>query len=227
MDVLEFHDPESESWMEKQAPKLHLLIGDSIGRDCGLRSRFRRDRFLNEARGGATWATVASRLPETMRRWEEEASAQGRMRGDVVIWLSGNDVYHRQTRLPSFSPETLETAADHAVEVTTTLLGKTENVLVLGPLPRLSGEMPGLRWERSAAFHLERRLSHQLPAAAKFIPLGRQLTKKLHNRYSFRPECAVWYAADGTHLSPEGYAKVADSAGLPVWLKMMSARAGQ
>ena len=70
--------------------------------------------------------------------------------------------------------------------------------------------------ERTSVYHLERRLVHRLPERVRFLQLGRQLTKKRHNRHN--AECAKWYASDGTHLSREGYEKLADV--LPVWLSM-------
>lgn len=219
MDVLEIDDPESRAWLERRRGKLHLLIGDSVARYSGMRSRIIADRLLNLSRGGATWASVALQLPELMDEWRRVAAAEERRLGTAVVWLTGNDVYDRLSGLPSFTDESLECAAQNAVSVVRQLGRETEQILVLGPLPRMSGEVMGGRWERTSAYHLERRLTHRLPGPVRFLQLGRQLTKKLHNRHSVTAECAKWYSSDGTHLSREGYEKIADV--LPVWLTMV------
>ena len=223
MDVLDLMDPDSRRWLDRQLPRLHFLVGDSVARDCGLQSRIRRDRFRNRARGGVTWATLDRDLPAILRSRDDAATARGRQRGDVVVWLSGNDVYNRQSLLPSFSPESLESVAVHANNVSRKLLEEANSVVVLGPLPRLSGEMFGARWEQTAAFHLERRLRHGLPKQVRFIPLGRQLTRKEHNRHAITPGCLPWYQPDRTHLSPAGYEKLQDSLEFPIWITMAAA----
>ena len=96
-----------------------------------------------------------------------------------------------------------------------------ERVIVLGPLPRLDGEINGARWEHTSAFHLERRLLHGLPEEVQFVPLGRQLTKKWAGRHSCVDGCARWYTMDSIRLSAEGYARLADI--ISVWLTMDAA----
>ena len=79
--------------------------------------------------------------------------------GSVVIWLTGNDIYNPWTLLPSIAEDRLQNIATCALHVTDQLLREAEQVLVMGPLPRLTCDMVGLNWEHSGAFHLERRLS--------------------------------------------------------------------
>ena len=94
MDVLEVSDPEAHRWLSRHlrrsAPPLHLLIGDSVARDAGLRSRLGRHQFLNLARGGATWASTADELHTILERWTSEAEERGRRLGEVVVWLSAH-----------------------------------------------------------------------------------------------------------------------------------------
>ena len=56
MEVLALDDPEVAAWAEEERPLLHLLMGDSVARDSGLRTRNDRDRVFCSARGGATGA---------------------------------------------------------------------------------------------------------------------------------------------------------------------------
>ena len=94
-----------------------------------------------------------------MRRWTEAAEQQARRQGSAVLWLVGNNVYSKMTLLPGFSDQSLEEVAER---------------IVLGPLARPSGNLTGQKWEVTAAFHLERRLRHHLPAGVQFTPLGRR-----------------------------------------------------
>ncbi|KAF0302673.1 hypothetical protein FJT64_025236 [Amphibalanus amphitrite] len=222
MDVLEVSDPEAGPWLDRQAPPLHLLIGDSIARDSGLRSRLPPDEFLSLARGGATWKSTARDLEDIIARWTTKAAEEGRRLGDAVIWLTGNDVYSRLTLLSSFSPETLEETGRLAADVCRRLLEKGR-VTVLGPLPRMSGEISGSRWETTASYHLERRLKHSLPPAVRLVPLGRQLLRRAGGRYCVVQECATSFRHDGVHLTAEGYARVADALQLPIWISLTAA----
>ena len=223
MDVLTISDPGATSWLERRLPKLHLLLGDSIARDSGMISRLRNDVIFSRARGGATWSSLGRSLPDLLREWSAEAEELGRTRGAVLVWITGNDVYNRYTGLSSYSENILMDVSDHAGSVIHTLMLQATEVIVLGPLPRLSGEVMGTRWEQTAAFHLERRLFHQLPRGTRFVPLGRQLTRKSGGRYACVAGCQGWYSGDGVHLSPAGYAKLADAAELPVWLRLSAA----
>ena len=223
MEVLVLNDPETTARAEEQLPLLHLLLGDSVARDSGMRTRAAQDAFFCAARGGATWSSLAERLPGVLEGWSREAAAQERRRGSVVVWMSGNDVYSQQTLLPSYSDDSLEKAAQHAVLITKRLLAETSQVLVLGPLPRLSGDMIGLSWEQSAFFQLERRLLHRLPSEVTFVTLGRQLTRKSLGKHTLTHQCLEWYALDRTHLSRSGYGKLAGAAKFPDWLKLAAA----
>ena len=123
MDVLELDDPESRAWLERQRGKLHLLIGDSVARYSGMRSRINADRLLNLSRGGATWASVALQLPELMDEWRRVAAAEERRLGTAVVWLTGNDVYDRLSGLPSFTDVSLECAKWYASDTVPTSRG--------------------------------------------------------------------------------------------------------
>ena len=223
MDVLEIDDVQAAPWLRRQLPPLHLLLGDSVARDAGVRSRLNKDAFLQRAYGGATWKSLSRNVPEIIREWSQEAASQGRRLGSAVLWLTGNDVYSRHSGMASFPENRLAETAGYAVEVCRALARSADRIFVLGPLPRLSGEVTGTRWEQTAAFHLERRLHHQMPAEVYFIRWGRQLLKKSLERYSCIPDCQVWFQADGTHLTAAGYGKLADAAELPIWLKLAAA----
>ena len=184
MDVLNLADPEASSWLEAQLPQLHLLLGDSVARDSMMGSRIRDDEFLSRTKGGDSWCSLHRDLQDHIHAWDRETSAAGRRRGAAVVWMSGNDIYNKFSGLSSYSEDKLMSLADLARDTTESLLGITEKVIVLGPLPRLSGEVSGARWERTSAFHLERRLLHQLPQEVCFVPLGRQLTKMWAGRHS-------------------------------------------
>ena len=223
MDVLEISDVQARPWLRRQLPPLHLLLGDSVARDAGVRSRFNKDAFLQRAYGGATWTSLSCDVSEIIREWSQEATSRGRRLGSAVLWLTGNDVYQRRSGMASFPEDRLAEIAGQAGEVCRALAKSADKIFVLGPLPRLSGEVTGTRWEQTAAFHLERRLHHQLPKGVYFVRWGRQLMKKNLGRYSCVPGCQRWYQEDGTHLTGAGYSKLADSAELPIWLRMDAA----
>ena len=93
-------------------------------------------------------------------------------------------------------------------------------MVILGPLPRLSGEtgpdgMWSHPWEHSAAFHLERRLQHRLPRGAVFVKMDRLLIRNFAGRSSIFRGCAHRYAKDGEHMTEAGYARLADSPDVP------------
>ena len=116
--------------------------------------------------------------------------------------------------------ESLNIIGHDAVSVLEQLLGQVETVLVLGALPRLSGDPIGCKWEHTAGYHMERRLVHRLPKEVRYCKFGRQLTKKVKGRHAMTEGNAEWYALDRTHLSMEGYEKLADANEFPVWLTM-------
>ena len=222
-DLLIIRDPDAAPLFRRQRPRLHLLLDDSIARDCGLETRLIRDAFLRRARGGATWRSLRRDLQDFVKEWDRVAADRGRLLGTAVVWMTGNEMYSRLSGLGNISKDALEEVANNASDVVRRLLEVAEAVLVFGPLPRLSGETMGTRWEQTTAFHLERRLYHQLPQGARLIRLGRQLTRKAGGRYSCIKTCSVWYKEDGVHVSAAGFRKLADAAELPVWLRMAAA----
>ena len=232
MSDLELSDAEAAGWFRRnesagpgtrtmrlatrdKRPRLHMLLGDSVARRADLASRFPGDEVLNRANGGETWSSVLAHLNSDIAAWQTAATARGLLTGNVIIWMSGNDVYNRLTYLASFTKERLETIGRTARAVVQRLEDLADHITVLGPLPRLAGEVAEATWESTAAYHCERTLM-RMEASAKFVPLGRCLTRKISkNRHGLKG-CAKWYMPDGIHLSPEGYEKVGDA--LPVWM---------
>ena len=226
----------SDDTMEPTGPgRLHLLLGDSVARDSGLKVADVADDILRRARGGATWSSTLRRLPEDLAAWKSATSAFGLNLGLAVVWLSGNDIYSRLTGLPQKDRDHLAEIKGVARRVVRDLsqVGHVAEGGVLqegghvtggggssdsGPLPRLAGELSGATWGSSAAFHLERALlKTDFGESVKVVPMGRALTKKIsHKRSGICPGNAVWYRRDGVHLSKAGYAKVASK--LPDWL---------
>ena len=219
-DILELHDPEIQPWMESQLPSLHLLAGDSVARGGGLQPTNPRDRVFSQAVGGATWASLDRELPDIIRRWTAEAERQGRRRGGAIVWLSGNDVYSRLSGLQSFTEEKLDNIAEKAQRVVARLLEETDDVTILGPLPRPSADLIDLRWEDSGSYQLDRALYHRLPRSATLVPLGRQLTQKDQKKHVLKRSCLTWFRQDRTHLSPAGYKKLAKARSWPSWLQL-------
>ena len=222
-DVLTLAESSAGRWFARHLPPLHVVLGDSIARDAKFRSRFSHHDFLQLATGGATWRSTELKLTNHLEAWRREATVRGRRLGTAIVWHSGNDVYHRSTRLPHYDEETLSAAAKSASGIINSLLQEAEAVVVFGPLPRLRGEtgpdgMWSRPWEHTAAFHLERRLRHRLPRGAVFVRMGGLLTRKYAGRSSIFRGCAHWYAEDGVHMTEAGYARLADSPDLPVWI---------
>ncbi|KAF0301930.1 hypothetical protein FJT64_025935 [Amphibalanus amphitrite] len=133
--------------------------------------------------------------------------------------MTGNDIYSRLTGLPSASDKTLLRMSGNATEVTDALLGIAEAVIVLGPVVRLDGEILPVQWEDTAAYAAERHLKHTLPREVDFVPVGRQLTKKLWKRAHCVSDCKQWYELDQIHINPEGFRKMAAAEGLPSWIR--------
>ena len=223
MDVLRVSDPGAGPWLRRQTPPLHLLLGDSVARGCQMRSRLRRERMRNGAWGGATWSELREELDGVLGAWEQEAAAEGRRLGSAVIWMTGNDVYSKESGLRCDGDSRLADIAEDAKYVTRRLLRMAERVLVLGPLPRYGAELSGTPWICTAAYRLERRLLHQLPRRVKLITLGRQLCRKNRGDYAIGHKCAGWFTRDRVHISPTGLGKLLDAGALPVWLTMDAA----
>ena len=140
-EILNLHDDEAGPWLDAQQPRLHVVLGDSVARDCGLHAGQANDRVLNLSKGGATWATLRDGLEERMTTWRQVARDEGRRLGVAVVWLSGNDVYSRITGLPCASEEVLWLMQESAKGVTDALLDAAEGVVVLGPIARLGSEV--------------------------------------------------------------------------------------
>lgn len=224
MDVLELEDRRDRAWFDGRGPRLHLLLGDSVARDGWLESRLPRDRFLHRARSSETWESLEEDLTELLDDWRREARRQGRQLGNVVIWNTGNDVYRKSTGRPNSTEEVLQAVAGKAIDVVQQLQGAgAERIVVLGPLARWEGELTGTEWQQTAAFHLERRLANRLPGFVQLVKLGRQLTRKQYGRQAITLGCRQWYQQDGVHISPAGYAKLADAEGLPLWMRLGAA----
>ena len=211
---------------------VHLVIGDSIGRDSGLASRMKNDVVLNRCRGGATAQSIFAGLELDLRHWEMSATAHQLPRGWAVYWVSANNVYSRFTGGSNLDPGLMSTCSLNVQRTVEMLLTRTQRILVLGPLPRLDGDLAGLAWEKTAAFHLERAAKRAVEAVAanhteariQFVPLGRCLTKKQGGRHCVRPECAGWFRGDLVHLSLSGYEKLADAQHLPIWVRLGGSR---
>ena len=201
---------------------LHLLLGDSVARRSKLKASDRDATVFRRARGGATWSSVLHKLPEDIAAWRSMAAAHGMDVGNVAIWLSGNDVYSRISGLPVKDPVRLADTVRTARKVFDQLRREVPGVRidVLGPLPRLSGELLGVTWESTSAFHLERALYKQnFGDGVTVVKLGRGLTKKItHKRSGLCEGCLKWFRRDRTHLSTLGYRKLASK--LPTWLRM-------
>ena len=192
MSVLELVDGDAAKWFASHTPdqsrelfrsrstrdrrrrhQLHLLLGDSIARRSGLSSRFRGDAFLDRARGGETWSSLFSNLDHDIAAWQLAATSMGLTTGTAVIWLTGNDVYSRLSLIASFNNDSLTAVEATAKALVRRLRPHAEGVLVLGPLPRLAGEVCGTTWEATAAYHLERTLvKADLGQFARVTPLG-------------------------------------------------------
>ena len=237
---LEIHDVEAAGWLAGHLPaptriqsfgrvgrdcrpRLHLVLGDSIARRAVITSRFKDDRVLNRGRSRDKWDDLLARLDAEVTSWQTAAAAQGLIPGVVVIWLTGNELYGEHSWYANWTDETLAALGQSARAVVARLRPHADDVLVLGPLPRLAGEAGGEIWGKTAAFHAERTLLHT--EGVRLIPLGRALTKKVsRNKHGLNQACEVWFQEDGVHLTPAGYEKLADAGSLPVWLTLRAAR---
>ena len=238
-DVLEVVDADASAWLAQQdagrslgsgdylptpaaqpAPPLpgvmHLLLGCSVARDARLRVAA-PDLILNRARGGNTWQRVAARLEDDLGAWRRAAASLGMTRGRVIIWLSGNEAYDRQTganRLAGVPRGDLE----DAIRAVLTAVRAVSTPVLLGALPRFFMDRL-LPWEHTAAYLPDRKVC-EVADADEFISMGKSLTKKLGKRHVVVDDCARWFGDDGLHLSPAGYAKVSLVKKLPQWFWM-------
>ena len=202
--------------------RLHLLLGDSIARDSGMRTTNIADDLFNLARSSETWSRTRRHLPGNLDAWRTAASAFGMELGAVVVWLTGNDVYGRRRGLPGRKDDaTLNKIKEEARLVVRDIKRVTEEVVILGPLPRLANDLYGATYGSTAAFHMERALlkTDYREGGVEVVPMGRALCKKIsHQRAGICPGCAVWFRRDRVHLSRAGYDKV--GARLPDWLEV-------
>ena len=238
MTYLEISDGEAAEWFAANLPalpaeddppdpvrrgRLHLLLGDSISERAGLAARSREDQILSRARGGATWTSLLERVGRDITAWQTAAAASGLDTGRIIIWMTGNDVYNRMSRLSSFDREQLLRIGLTAREVVQQLLPHGD-VWILGPLPRLAGEVQGATWESTASYHLERTLLKEgLGQTCSFVILGRALTRKMGRKRHELKGCDAWFRSDRVHLSARGYAKLAEGGAFPEWLTMGAA----
>ena len=206
---------------------IHLLVGDSIGRDSMLESWLRHDVVVNRCRGAQTSDDILKDIDHDINHWEMRAATEHLPLGCAVYWTTANDVYSKWTGSGVIDKAKNQLYGINIRKALQRLLTRTSTVIVLGPLPRLDGELPGVAWEKSAAFHLERTVKRmvedlaeqQTDAKVVFVPLGRCITKKMGGRHSVRVECAEWYKRDWIHLNRSGYAKLTDAMHLPIWIR--------
>ena len=206
----------------RRRPRLHLVLGDSVAKRASITSRYFEDKMLNRSQGGETWSSLLERLDLEISAWQTAAAALGIIPGSVVIWLTGNDVYSRESGMANFNLDQLFRIGRSARAAVMRLRRAADRVTILGPLPRLAGEVWGATWESTAAYHMERTLLKEgLEEHAIIIPLGRALTRKMGKKKQGLKGCQQWFCPDGVHLSPEGYLKLSDC--LPVWLLLKAA----
>ena len=181
----------------RRRPAVHLVLGDSVGRDARLASRYHRDLVIDRCRGGATWTTVLKNLQDDLLPWLHAKDTFHLEPGHIIIWLSGNDSHSRSTGLGRISDEL---NLQVKVSVRETLLRLSEKqpaaIIVLGPLPRPDGQVSGLAWEKTASYHQERAAKEAIQSAedllhcpATLVLLGRALNKKSGGRHSVTAEC--------------------------------------
>ena len=125
--------------------------------------------------------------------------------------------------MSSFGGDILDRAGRAATAAILYLRSRADAVVVLGPMPRLAGEVVTFTWDSTTAFDLERALL-ELEVGCRLVMLGRALTRKMRRSRHGLVGCQQWFDPDGVHLSPEGYAKLADAAALPIWLTFRAAR---
>ena len=204
-------------------PKLHLLLGDSIARRAMISSRLPNDGIYSRARGGETWDGVKSHLTADINAWEIAAAAEGLSKGLIIVWLTGNDAYSPLSYLADWNDDRKLALKAKIGPITRSLERHTPyGVLVLGPLPRMAGEVAGDRWEETAAYKLERTtMKSNLGRRTRVVPLGRALTTKMSKKNHGMLGVEKYFCEDGVHLSRAGYGRLQDS--VPVWLRLGAA----
>ena len=234
MSDLELEDVEADGWLAAQAPperpfglpvirqgQLHLLLGDSIPKRAVFSTKQPGDLVLNRSEGGESWLSILERIDRYITSWLTAAAASGLNPGKAIVWLTGNDVYSRATGLARFTDESLREIGRAARVVVQRLRTHATEVVILGPLPRLAGDLYGCTWNSTAAYKLERTLIRNGPGdIATIITLGRLLTRKMGRKRNGIKGCEMWFHPDGVHLSPEGYSKLAGADAFPDWLVM-------
>lgn len=235
-DVLDVVDAEASAWLEQQEagpspgsgdpqptpagqsarppPVMHLLLGCSVARDARLRARA-PDIILNRAHGGETWQRVAAHLDENLAAWHRAAASLRMGRGCVVVWLSGNEAYDRNTGANLLAGVPRGELEDTISEVVTKVR-KVARLILLGPLPRFHVDRLWI-WEATAAYRLDRKVC-EAALPGEFVSLGKGLTKKLDGNHTLGDDCQQWFQWDGIHLSKEGYRKVSRIQKFPQWL---------
>lgn len=211
----------SPSVSRPHEPQLHLLFGDSIAGRAAITSQFQDDEVFDRTQGGETWSSLLCHVGPDIIAWQTAATSRGLKTGCIIIWLTGNDIYSKVTLLPQFDDERLADIGLTIKAVVSRLRRHAAEILVLGPLPRLAGEVVGATWESTAAYHLERTtLKAELGSTVRVIPLGRSLTRKMGRKRNGIKGCEAWFQDDGVHLTREGYEKVANAGAFPEWLNI-------
>ena len=184
--------------------------------------------MISRCRGGATANSVLAGLDTDIQHWELVLAAERLTRGSIAYWVTANDVYSKFTGYKSIDPYTLQKIGFAVTSTIKRIAAATDHVVVLGPLPRPDGDLAGIAWEKTAAYHLERTAKkvvdelnerQELRTRLTFVPLGRCLTKKQGGRHAVREECSRWYCDDRIHLNRAGYEKISDAEYLPLWLE--------
>lgn len=204
-------------------PKIHLLLGDSIARRAKITSKLPNDVIFSRARSSEKWDDLRSNLTADITAWETAAAAEGLPKGLIIVWLTGNDVYSKLTHLASWDDDRLLALREKIGPITRLLERHTpDGVLILGPLPRIAGEVAGDIWEKTAAYKLERTtMKSNLGRRTRVIPLGRAITVKMSKKNHGMLGVEKYFRQDGVHLSRAGYIRLQDS--VPIWLRLGAA----
>ena len=103
-------------------PRVHLLLGDSVAHRAPLATRLREDDILRRARGGETWGSLLGHLEADLAFWRFYTESRRGELGNVLVWLTGNDIYSPLTGLPSCDKNKLDDVGKTATQVTTALM---------------------------------------------------------------------------------------------------------
>ena len=142
------------------------------------------DRIFSRARGSETWDDVKRNLTADITAWEIAAAAEGLAKEMILVGLTGNDAYSPLSYLASWDDDKMLTLKEKIGPITRSLECHTPYwVLVLGPLPRMAGQVAGDLWEETAAYKLESTtMKSNLGRRTRVIPLGRALTIKMSKK---------------------------------------------